>query len=357
MEAATEAWRFSRDVLSPVRVEDVFKVDVPVCEMPSCVMAMSEFTILEREVLLSPRSHVAWARTSHVDDPLEFRIPDELVPLIPTDFVDHQRTLMRRGRDAGQSQDEWREELPLMSMTSWEQRISYRDLVKITSYVASLSTDERLVEAVRHRFLMLNALFRDVLNEFLGSYRMVNEALDTFQQVRFLCERPLAFAEGVTETEGHYAIRMSVPLWLRAQIVRHRNLSFVDDLFQVLTSPDVLVKTIREPMRMELSATKDFWQSVLSKRSCWLAQDSLSSRRDLWQRIIDQFGGGRELLPCAGGLCPYEGDAALRLTDADPGVPCPRYMNIKELDKNDYRVDMDVAARSRATFWRAEIWS
>ncbi len=149
---------------------------------------------------------------------------------------------------------------------------------------------------------------------------------------------------------------MVQPLWMRAQIIRHRNLGVVDTFYKsVLTNPGVANMNISQPVFMELSSSKDFWNTILSKRTCWLAQDSLTDRRDLWQDIIDAFGFRADMLPCADGMCHYAKDASLRLTDDDPGVPCPRYCNIEKVDKSAYREDMRIAAKSRHSYWLEEI--
>jgi hypothetical protein len=61
------------------------------------------------------------------------------------------------------------------------------------------------------------------------------------------------------------------------------------------------------------------------------------------------------MLPCHDGRCPYAGDAALRVSGADPGVPCPRFCDITGVDKAPFRDRMVVAARSRHPLWLEEI--
>jgi hypothetical protein len=106
---------------------------------------------------------------------------------------------------------------------------------------------------------------------------------------------------------------------------------------------------------MELAVTKEFWRTIMAKRSCWIAQDTLSSAKDPWQVIIDQFGWTPELLPCADGRCPYALDAGLRLTPADPGAPCPRYMNIHNIDQAPYQERIAQALVSRHPFWQTQV--
>jgi hypothetical protein len=359
MSAAEEGWRLSRDVTTKVHWPDIFTVDVPVNELPTVLLHFQDFTIYEREIFMSPRNHVAWARTSHVDDPMAFVVPPELMEASDPGFYDNCRHIMRRRREAGASQDEWRENLPVASTTSWTMRTNFRDLVKITGYFDYLAS-KVAVGAVYLRMREVHQKLLIVVAAFCrGSMADAQKAIASMSPARFLHEGDMArVIPGRTTSDGHYLIRLHVPLWLRAQIVRHRALGFVDNFYhQVLTSPDLLMITIAEQLTMELSTTKDFWRTVMSKRSCWIAQDSLLGKKDPWQAIIDSFGFSEEMLPCADGHCPYAKDASLRLTKADPGTPCPEYMNINKLDKEPYREEMYRAADSRHQFWRERIES
>lgn len=349
MEAACRGWQLSRNLTTEVTNDDVFCVDVPVCELPTCLLSLSEMTILEREIVASSRSHVMWARTSHVDDPSRFAVPVRLAR--PSNLLALKK--MKAAIEAGLSQDEWRAYLPVTSMTAWTQRISYRDLVKLTGYFLRLSARPQLAPQLRDRLGETTRRLGEVVDMFTGSPSRTWQAVNTFQAVDFLHEGGVSVHEART-TGAFVSVGIEVPLWLRAQIVRHRPLSFVDTFFaDVLARPDVVDLDIGTPVRMQLTAERGYWKSVLSKRSCWLAQDQLRGRKDPWAAIIERHGGA--VLPCADGTCPYERDAALRLTDADPGVPCPRYMNLKDLDKTPWLEAMREAAESRASSWRDEI--
>jgi hypothetical protein len=352
MSAATTAWRLSRDQSAEVDWREVFTVDVPVNEMPTAHLHFVDMTILEREIFASSRSHVMWARTSHVDDPLLFQAPDELIVAAPTGFLRDCRRIMTERKAAGASQDEWRENLPVISTTSWTARMSFRDLVKMTGYFNRLAGDQRLVLPLRRRLSDVTTALGWTIAAFTdGEISTAWEAVRRMQRVDFLHEGDVSFSPR-TSTENFHCFTLSVPLWLRAQIVRHRPLSFVDNFFMaVLARPEVLGLTIAAPVGMELSASRSYWRSIMSKRSCWIAQDSLTRQHDPWQAILDQFGFDEGMLPCADGRCPYAKDASLRLTDADPGAPCPIYMDINHLDKAPRRDEMLLAARSRHPLW------
>ena len=69
---AREAWELSRSKDDETPLKRILSIDAPVNEIPSLVLNI-ECTILEREIFASYRDHVMWARTSRVDNPLEFR--------------------------------------------------------------------------------------------------------------------------------------------------------------------------------------------------------------------------------------------------------------------------------------------
>lgn len=353
--AAVEGWRLSRDYSQIPTTSDILTLDLPVNELPTCHLLIDGATIIEREIFMSLRNHVAWARTSHVDDPLEFTVPECFSSLNALKF-NARREAMKKEKAEGRSQDEWRRHLPIISETSWTTRISYRDLVKLAGYFMRLSVDTAIVWQLRVRFDDVAKQLGRVLDQFTGDPAESWRAVDTMAKVDFLHKGDVSSPIGVVETGDFFVVTVDVPLWLRAQIVRHRPLSFVDDFyFSVLCDPAVLDITIDAMVRMEIATTKAFWHSVLSKRTCWLAQDQLRGRRDPWQVIIDQFGFRDDMLPCASGRCPYHKDASLRVSGDDPGVPCPAYCDIYGVDKAPYRDAMREAAKSRHESWMEKI--
>lgn len=356
LDKSALGWRLSRDLSDEVGWQGVFDVDVPVNEMPSAMINFSGMTILEREIFASPRMHVMWARTSHVDDPLEFTVPREfMISDQMSHFIDSCRESMRAGKAAGQSQDEWRFFLPIISQTAWTTRISFRDLVKLTCYFDYLS-DVLPHPTVRLRFLRLRGELMSVLDDFTGSAALTDKAMKSYSKAKFLYEGRLPDRIPRIETESLFLLQFDLPIWLRAQIVRHRNLTFTDDFFvNVLCAPQVLTTTIGEQVRMEVAVTKEVWRTIMSKRSCWIAQDTLKTGKDYWQDIIDSFGWTVSMLPCADGHCPYHKDASLRITPADPGAPCPRWLTINNIDHAPYREEMIGALGSRHASWKEQV--
>lgn len=353
MDLVRQSWCLSRHQDAAKHWSEVHTIDVPVNELAGCLLNFDGFTIIEREIFASLRNHVMWARTSHVDDPLKFTVPGELAGSIS---IDVSRKNMQDEKAAGGPQDEWRRHLPMVSETGWTARHSFRDLLKLVRYFEYLKIKTQS-ELLSKRFSQVaDALFMVVAEMCELEDSLAVDAIDKTQFAAFLHE---GVVEGTyTVTSSDFKIfKITVPLWLRAQIVRHRPLAFVDTFFKdFVVDAAALDKTIEAPVNMELAATSQFWRSIFSKRTCWLAQDHLTKgRRDPWQEIIDANGFSEDMLPCSGGTCPYHGDAAHRLDGSDPGVPCPIFCDIAGVDKTPYREAMWEAARSRHEFWKARI--
>lgn len=339
-----QSWTLSRDLRDFPTIESVAPVDAPVNEMPSAFLHFRDFMILEREIFVAPRSHVVWARTSRVDDPLLFSVPPEFFHA----DQENLRKAMERDWASGLSQDAWRQHLPLVALTNWTTRISFRDLVKLEGYFRYLAK----IPLFERRFTeVANAMLR-VVDRFTTSHALTAEVVKSMKPVRFLSENEIVFnEEGTFKSDNFTVLKVSVPISLRAQLVRHRNLQFVDSFLSLLMKPNVQLATIGELVDMEISAPDEIWRSVIAKRSCWIAQ------ADLWQTILEKFSQENfsRILPCADGKCPYAKDAALRFTDADPGMPCPRYANLNGIDKAPFAARMMKEATARGQFWTDEV--
>jgi hypothetical protein len=353
MSLAAEAWRLSRDVELPIEWEDIYTVDSPCNEMPSAFCHFHNFTILEREIFASSRTHVMWARTSFVDSPDKYIVPKDLLPY--TDPLRHRelKDRMARGKIAGYHQDEWRRDLPVSAETSFVMRISYRDAIKYAKYFAYLVLE--VSESLVKRFNNIITELHILIDKFTGSAERTEKAV-------MLMSLPKLLHEGLTEPEvgvdtirgGVTVSNFAVPLWIRAHFVRHRPITIADNFFQLLKRKDCLDQTIDYPIWMTIAASEDIWKALLGKRSCWLTQSTLSAEKDPWQAIIEYFFDtfGEQILPCAGGVCPYHRDARNRLEGTDPGVPCLRYIDINGIDIEPHRARIEMALKSRGDFWK-----
>jgi hypothetical protein len=352
MSLASEAWRLSRDVEKPIEWEDIYTVDSPCNEMPSAFCHFRDFTILEREIFASSRTHVMWARTSFVDAPDKYQVPRDLYPFI--NHISHLKLkdAMDKGKSAGQHQDEWRRFLPVSAETCFVMRVSYRDAIKYAKYFRYLA-DGKVHLNLRERFRKIARELTELVVQFTGSKDKADKACELMAMPKLLYESEIERIRAITLSDGVIVAGFAVPLWIRAHFVRHRPITIADDFFQLLLRDDALDMTINYPIEMTVAASEDIWKSLLGKRSCWLTQSTLSKEQDPWQIIIDDFFDtlGDQILPCADGVCPYHRDARNRLEGTDPGIPCIRYIQINNLDIEPHRSRIEQALKSRGEFW------
>jgi hypothetical protein len=330
------AWELSRSRDDTTPLDTILSIDAPVNEIPSVVLSV-ECTILEREIFASYRDHVMWARTSRVDDPAKFetelyfesKYPEELKEL---------RAKIKKDVDAGVIQDLYRANMPLCAKTSFTTRVSWRGLIKIYKFFEHLQTlDGYFLFAVRE----LEKLFK--LEEYAKNYSFVN---------------PIPNLEENEQASGKtgpiITIFQTMSISLRAQLVRHRNFTFKDNLYQIISDGDSFIKTIGDDIKISISAETEFWKTVINKRQCWIAQYGI------WKDVI--IGAQKYLtiseqdLPCNKGFCPYTRDAELRHTDDDPGAPCPIHSNLTSMPIDKKYMDMvNIEASYRPAFWQKHI--
>jgi hypothetical protein len=340
-QPAIIGWRNSRDQDSDVSRLPL--IDTPVNEFPTVFLSFENFTILEREIFTSARNHVIWARGSRVDDPLKFCVPEEFSL---SDLNLRSLNEMTARKDAGEQQDQWRMHLPLVSLTSWSARMSYREVVRWSKYFDHLTTKSHYL--LRKRFRKIAERFRQIAIMFVGD--MADEAIEIFKLVKFLDEADDHDAH--IRYVARSRISQMIPMALRAQIVRHREITFIDGLFDMLCSENFRSFNLSTPIFFAANATDETWRSVIGKRACWISQ------AELWQPIVSNFET-IGCLPCSDGYCPYETDAHARLTDADPGAPCPRFCNLNGISKIPFKLKMQLEASVRGakpgSYWDQEI--
>lgn len=347
IDDAITAWQLSRDAGVPFNV-----IDAPVMEMPSALLNFVDFTIMEREIFCSLRNHVVWARTSRVDDPLKFTVPDVF------EHYEHKhiRSRMQKLADSGVSQDDWRLQLPIVAHTSWTQRICLRDLVKLALYFTHLSTIAWW-KPLKDRFADVSFELKKAFTVMLKDAELSNKLINTIGGIvpRYLNEKSIDDIKNAIYDKNDFTmVNVKCNIALRAQIVRHRELQFIDDFLKVLIfhEKDVCSIQLINNVRMIITARDDVWHSILSKRACWIAQT------DLWKPILDLFEeNSSPPLPCDNGICPYEADAMARLTlGNDPNPPCPVHMNLHyKLDKKPWREAMMKLAQKRGQFWMDQV--
>lgn len=327
------AWELSRSVDDATPLESILAIDAPVNELPSVVLNIT-CSVLEREILTTPRDHVMWARTSRVDDPANM-VPAESVleywNVPTTDYLQflNARDKMREIKAAGQElQDNYRMGLLMSAETSFTTTLNLRSLIKM------IKTFDELIETYEHLSplqSLRDGLF-DVARDIVGGgesdpYAVVYKLLQTYKSPHYFDKlRPDHDASG--RVADVLVVSVIGNLSLRAQVVRHRTLHVEDDFASLLASKHCWLTPIGAPCQMQISAPVSIWHGILSKRMCWIAQ------HDLWKVVLDKAmelmprEDVENMLPCSGGVCPYVRDAEIRYTIHDPGPVCPRFAKI-----------------------------
>lgn len=339
-----EAWENSRPNNTPIKLEKILSLDLPVNEIPMITLFI-ESTILEREIILTMRNHVAWAQTSRVQNILEFDYPKEL--LDHKEYFESVRELMINLDEQGVRQDEYRKHLPIMSLTKYTVNLSMRDMIHLCKFFIKLSASHDHLKSV---FFSSFSAFHEVLNSFFG---LSAENIGSYKQRQILkpIEKPQSGLIGDT-----LVINTRLSLSLRAQLVRHRALHIQDNLLDLMSKKSIIESENQMMIEVQVSGLVSDWTDIIRKRSCWIAQ------YDLWKDLLDKAESflnlGTSSLPCHSGSCPYDGDARARYTKEDPNAPCPVHaklnlipINADQLEeiKDQYESD------KRPEFWKNEI--
>ena len=331
------AWELSRSPDDTTPLDTILSIDAPVNEIPSVVMSV-QCTILEREIFASFRDHVMWARTSRVDAPSEFVVPEYFQVSEERDKIILLKEKIKADMDAGIIQDEYRLHMPISAMTSFTTRLSWRGLVKIYKLYQQLAK-------INEYFIVgkteLNNKFQ--LHKYAGNYSYV----DPIPMLKENERKSGVIGPIVT-------VCQEMTIGLRAQVVRHRNYTIKDNLMEIIKSEDCWTRTLGDKITISISAEIEFWKTVVNKRQCWIAQYGI------WKDIIiaaqEYISISEQDLPCNKGFCPYTRDAELRHTDDDPGAPCPIHSDLTSTPIDQKYMDMvRIEASYRPAFWQKHI--
>jgi len=331
------AWELSRSPDDTTPLDTILSIDAPVNEIPSIVMSV-ECTILEREIFASYRDHVMWARTSRVDAPSEFTVPDYFKYSEIMDDVVLLKNKINADIDAGIIQDEYRLHMPICAMTSFTTRLSWRGIVKIYKFYEHLSTIHDYFKIGRDE---LESKFQ--IKKYAGNYSYVN---------------PIPMLKSYERWSGKVGpiatVCLNMTIGLRAQVVRHRNYTIKDNLMEIIKAKDCWTRTLGDKICISISAEVEFWKTVVNKRQCWIAQYGI------WKSIIvaaqEYIDISEQDLPCNKGFCPYTRDAELRHTDDDPGAPCPIHSSLNSMPIDQKYMEMvNIEASYRPAFWQKHI--
>ena len=331
------AWELSRSPDDTTPLDTILSIDAPVNEIPSIVMSV-ECTILEREIFASFRDHVMWARTSRVDAPSEFVVPEYFQLSEMMDDIVFLKKKIDIDMKAGIIQDEYRLHMPICAMTSFTTRLSWRGLIKIYKLYKHLSTI--------HEYF---AIGKEELDEKFQC---------SWYEENYSYVDPIPMLKEHEKTSGVIGpivtVCQEMTIGLRAQVVRHRNYTIKDNLMEIITAEDCWTRTLGDKITISISAEVDFWKTVVNKRQCWIAQYGI------WKDIIiaaqEYITISEQDLPCNKGFCPYTRDAELRHTDDDPGAPCPIHSDLTSTPIAQKYMDMvRIEASYRPAFWQKHI--
>lgn len=341
-----KAWEYSRPNASAIAHRDIAKLDLPVNEFLVLNMFI-ESTVIEREIFTTLRNHVMWAQTSRVQNVLEFEMADE----VKNDpyFEDIRAIMLHQSKTS--RQDDYRLDLPLLSKTSYSISISIRSFVKVMKYIEYLS------QISEPPFNKIFSNSYSVMRDCAISFGYYSEVIANYKMKEILHEFP-AVKLNKSERIGNFIYASAeLPVYLRAQLVRHRGISIVDDLFNIILSNDSRA-TLRTKVKCELAGSVDAFKEVLSKRTCWVAQYNIwSGLLSNVERLMDDPA---DVLPCSeSGSCPFDGDAMLRFKGEDPNPPCPIHIRLKGLkatgEQKEAISKMIVSDKRPVEFWTSHL--
>lgn len=340
-----ESWKLSRPLEDNPDQNMVKSLDLPVNEF--FVLNLSiECSIIEREIFTSCNNHVIWAQTSRVQNILEFEVHDHFKSNNDDNIVFEKIRQDMIFLSKEERQDDYRLKLPVFSMTKFSTSISIRDLIKIGKYFNHLyeKTDQDI-------FLFSSVRIFDFAYQ-LG-YR--EDHFQKWKAPKILCED---FIKSETSNvNGNFlTVNTTLPLSLRAQLVRHRGLHIVDNLFEKIKSPNFKFENLELMIDCQVSGPISVFQEVTSKRACWIAQYNLwSDFLNKVTRIIPEMK-----LPCDFGGCPYDKDVILRYEGKDPNPPCPIHCRKNDLkitnDQRNKMLEMVVDDKRDPEFWDGKIF-
>lgn len=338
------AWEVSRPADIDPQIGNILKMDVPVNEFLNLHFTATA-PIVVREIICSLRNHVVWARSSRVDDLTNWKVWEQVTNEQMDELLAKHDKMMQEMNS--RHQDDFRRLLPLAYMTTFSFQMSLRDFVKLAIW----SDREGVV-------VMKNFCRCCVLAINAGAVPLLGEWID-----RLIANRSYSVGDllPMPELNSNYAkfgafigVSTTITLGLRAQLIRHRAISFADN-FSWYIDNDCLTRDMTWTLQTEIIMHRDFALQLVRKRSCWIAQT------DLWAPIINRLTsaiGGERALPCHDGQCRFKRDNDLRKAGKDPSPPCPvaAKLNNEKLTPAQSVAAFEYAKnRPSVQFWNKEI--
>lgn len=344
-QAAKIAWEFSRPLeCGKSDINNIIQLDLPVNEFPNFHLQI-ESTIVEREIIATMRNHVMWAQTSRVQNILAFEISKEFKS--DNEYYELIREEMKLESN-NKRQDDYRLKLPIISKTKYSIIISARDLIKLYKYFIYLS------ENIKNNYFKL--LFKNSASHieiFLKTQGYDIKNLSQYKTNKILNEDFLIEKTG--KLGNFISASSELPIHLRSQLVRHRNIFIKDNFVNIFSNPNGHKFTLLNKVKCTVVGDSETMYSILSKRSCWIAQYNIWS--DILNKIANLIDADPKL-PCSGGVCPFHGDALLRFEGKDPNPPCPihiKYNNLHPTSQQIKEMKFMIEADSRPDFWNKKI--
>jgi hypothetical protein len=318
-----KAWGYSRPNETVVLIDDVIKVDTPVNELEDFILEV-RCPIIIREMFFTQRDHVAWARTSRVDNlddwPVHYLWADDLM-------IVKAYALMQERRKT-ETQDHFRLELPLCYMTGFTIKLSARTVMRFVAALHHLARQHRAGGLVQMMLDEMAAALWSVVQ--LTPYGSLKP--DAYGKLDLL---PYYTVPSGDVAVGHFVVIdfEDIPIALRAQIIRHRPIMYRDTLLNYVID-HAMCEPLTSPVYGQIMMTRETALAMVRKRNCWIAQE------DLWSPIIQKINALFEKeqnvgvpLPCDStcGECPFGRDNMLRQEKKDPAPPCPIWLGVNHI--------------------------
>lgn len=342
------AWNYSR-TNDDSEENDILGLNLPVNEIPNAVLEI-ESTIIEREIIASMRDHHMWARSSRVDDPLKFEIPDVIKDDLKfARLVADSISMMVEAKEISR-QDEYRMFMPAIALSKFTLSLNLRSLIILYKFFNKLSsykdTPNFPPEISNNAAIQLAKVITEMRAGMVDTNR--------YPEVNLLPEVKEMTSGRVG---GFITYSGYISLSLRSHLIRHRMLFMNDNLLEIILSPAFDHLTLETKVKVNITSSIEFWKRIVSTRSCWL------THYRMWKEIIDEVSKYidediENVLPCANCKCPFSVDNEARLEERDPNPPCPIYVSQNNIITNKKTIDrmMDqVLDDRRPTFWGIKI--
>lgn len=325
------AWKYSRNNDTSL-LNKILSVDLPVNEIPSAILEI-ESTIIEREIIASMRDHSMWARSSRVDDPLQFNtVHAHYISSEQYDFIQDSREEILKRKKEKQRQDEYRMPLPVIASTSYTVNLNLRSMIALYRFFINLREEGGNRNFPKEIWRSAAKKFAIVIDQM--TYYNFCENLK-FKRINILPKNK-ELTNG--KIGGFITFSGEISFSLRTHLIRHRLLLISDGLLDMIQEKNFYGYNLESKILVNITSTEDFWSKITSTRSCWI------SHYKIWRKIIESvskyFSANTEhgRLPCHECNCPFSIDNQARIEGKDPNPPCPIYMKEKSLEPNQVQV-------------------